>query len=345
LFNDDDNECDERLYNKDADIININPQLSTYLWFLKVDHWVIHHRTAISTPTLPTIRSSTVQQYLRCIRKWLLQWIEFNHCPMIHRSLFINVAMPSCLQDAYAALAVYSFKNEQNEDAVMQHIENKANALLAEHFMDREPPVDVFASASPLSTVQHLARVLSLFIYQFIRLFDGNIRQRALAEKQIPVLASWTAQLWNSVSLDVTVENTFGGDYLTVQDKAKAASKLWHGWILRENVRRVWMVCTYTRCIYLVSRDGDIDCGGAIEFTARRGLWDAASSAIWLRILEKKDPLFVKPYSAEWLLEATTANDIDKFSLATMSLTLDSDKIDSWIANTQDTHLEALMDA
>ncbi|KAM0265322.1 hypothetical protein ACHAQJ_000162 [Trichoderma viride] len=343
LFNDDNNGYDENSYRKDADTI-INPQCVTCPWFLRVERWVIHHSEEMRTP--PIIRSSTVQQYIRCVKKWLLQWVESNHCPMIHKSLFADTGMPPCLQDAYAALAVYSFKNEHNEDVVMQHIENKANALIQEHIMDTSPPIDAFTSAaSPLSTAQHLARVLSLLIYQFIRLFDGHIRQRAQAEKQIPVMDSWTAQLWNSVSLDVTVQNTFGGDYLTVQDKAEAASKLWHSWILMENVRRVWMVSTYTRCIYLVSRDGNIDCCGAIDFTARHGLWDAASAAIWLRILEHKDPLFVEPYHADWLLEAITANDIDVFSLATMSLTLDSDKIDSWIANTKNTHLEALMAA
>lgn len=331
---------DERIIHSDAEFID--SQLLTRPWFLKAEHWIIHHQS-IHTP--PPIRGSAVQQYLRCIKKWFRQWVDCNHCPIIHRSLFADTGMPPCLQDAYAALAVYSMKNEHNEDVVMQHLQDKADALVEQYSENKDPLVDMFASSSPLSTIQHLARVLSLFIYQFIRLFDGNIRQRALAEKQIPVLDAWTAQLWESVNLDVTLQNTFGAEYLAVQDKTEASNHLWRKWILMENVRRVWMVSTYAQCIYLVARDGTALCNGSIDFTVRSGLWDATSAAIWLRTLEQKDPLCVLSFDSDWLLEATTIKDIDIFGIATMSLVLDSDKLDAWIANTVNMRLEALMDA
>ncbi|UKZ74461.1 hypothetical protein TrVFT333_002130 [Trichoderma virens FT-333] len=311
-------------------------------WFLQVEHWVIHHgdRNAIKPPN---IRSSAVQQYICCVRQWLRQWIECGHCPVIHKSLFADTKMPSCLQDAYAALAVYSFKNEHNEDTVMQHIEDKANALLEENSVHKALLLDPFASASPLTTVQHLARVLSLFVYQFIRLYDGNIRQRAQAEMNMPLLKSWTCQLWSSVSIDVTVQNTFGGDYLVTQRDADATVKLWRIWILMENVRRVWKVSTYMRCIYFVSRDGAAACEGTIDFTARRGLWDAPSATTWRHLLERKDPLFTGPFMSSRLFDTTTPQDIDVFGLATMTLTVDSDKMDSWVASSSDMHLEALL--
>ncbi|KAL7929016.1 hypothetical protein V8C35DRAFT_316768 [Trichoderma chlorosporum] len=311
-------------------------------WFLQVEHWVIHHSNIRPDPP-PKVRGSAVQQYVRCLRKWLQQWIERGHCPMIHKSLFADTKMPPCLQDAYAALALYNFKNEHNEDMVMRHIEEKANALLEENSTHHNLLIDPFVSSSPLTTVEHLARVLSLVIYQFIRLFDGNIRQRAQGEKAIPVLKSWTSQLWSSVNIDVTVQNTFGGDYLVTQDSADATVKLWRIWILMENVRRIWKVSTNMRCIYFIFRDGSTDCEGTIDSTARRGLWDAPSAPVWRRLLEQKDPLFVMPFMSSWLLDTTTPNDIDVFGLATMSLTLDSDQMDSWVANSSDTQLEALL--
>ncbi|KAL6900069.1 hypothetical protein GGI43DRAFT_56339 [Trichoderma evansii] len=343
LFTDDgseDRDEEENISRADADVNN--QQLFSRPWFLKAEHWIIHHH-ALHTP--PAIRSSAVQQYIRCIKKWLRQWIDCNHCPIIHRSLYEDTGMPPCIQDAYAALAIYGNKNEQNEHVVMQLIQDKANALLEANSENKDPLVDMFASSTPLSTSQHLARVLSLYIYQFIRLFDGHIRQRALAEKQIPVLEAWTAQLWESVNLDVTLHNTFGGEYLAVKDKIDMAEHLWRNWILMENVRRVWMVCTYTQCIYLITRDGTSECTGTIDFTARYGLWDATSAAVWLRLLEQKDPLSVVPHDSDWLREATTIKDIDTFSIANMSLGLDSDKMDAWIANTTNMRLEALMDA
>ncbi|TFA99042.1 Transcription factor gsfR2 [Trichoderma ghanense] len=323
-------------YSKDADY-------STVSWFLRVEHWVIYHGDA-QPPQLPVIRSTVLQQYNRCVRKWLVQWVELGHCPMIHRSLFAETGMPSCVQDAYAALAVYRMKNENNEETVMQHIQDKADALLQRHSTTEQVLlVGGFASVSPLSTIQHLARVLSLFIYVFIRLFDGHVRQRAEAEKLIPLLRDWTAQLWNSVNIDVTLQNAFGGDFLAAQGNPEAVVKLWRIWILMENVRRVWMVSTCTTCIYLVLRDGTGHCDGTIDFTARRGLWDAASAPLWKIMLEQKDALFVVPFQTAWLFERTTVKDIDPFGLTMMSLTLNSDKLDSWIAESTDTHLEELL--
>ncbi|KAL7922880.1 hypothetical protein ACQKWADRAFT_291703 [Trichoderma austrokoningii] len=319
-----------------------NRQFLSRLWFLKAEFWVIHHQS-LHAP--PLIRASALQQYIRCIKKWLRQWIECNHCPLIHGSLFAETRMPPCLQDAYAALAVYGNKNEQNEHVVMQHMEDKASSLLEAYCENKDPLADMFASPTPLTTGQHLARVLSLFIYEFIRLFDGDIRQRALAEKHIPVLEDWTAQLWESVNLDVTLHNTFGREYLAAEDKTNMANQLWRNWILMETVRRVWMVCTYTQCIYLLTRDGTVSCAGTIDFTARCGLWDATSAAAWLRMLEQKDPLSVVPHDSDWLREATSIKDIDQFGLVNMSLGLDSDKMDAWIANTTNMRLEALMDA
>ncbi|KAH0497549.1 hypothetical protein TgHK011_004847 [Trichoderma gracile] len=329
-----------RGYSKGAD--GIVPPYSTVSWFLQAEHWVIYHGD-VQPPQLPAIRSSILQQYIHCVRKWLMQWVDLGHCPMVHRSLFTESGMLPCVQDAYAALAVYTTKNENNEEMVMQHVRHKSDALLERYAVRQDLPVESFISVSPLSTIQHLARALSLFVYVFIGLFDGHIRQRAEAEKLIPLLRDWTAQLWNSVNIDVTLQNTFGGDFLVAQNDTEAVVKLWRIWILMENVRRIWMVSTCTTCIYLVARDGTGHCDGTIDFTARRGLWDAASAPLWKSMLERKDPLFVVPFQTGWLFERVKVKDIDPFGLTMMSLTVNSDKLDKWIAESTDTHLEALL--
>ncbi|PNP57273.1 hypothetical protein THARTR1_02719 [Trichoderma harzianum] len=342
LFESGDDECDAS-YNRGnyhrSDHATNSSDSDSAPWFLQAEHWVIHYHDDQPSPP-PYVRSSMVRQYILCVKKWLQQWLECGHCPIIHKSLFADTKLPPCLQDAYAALAVYSFKNDQNEDVVMQHIEDKANSLLEEHSAHQDLLVDPFVAPCSLTTIQHLARVLSLIIYQFIRLFDGNIRHRAQAEKHIPLLKSWTCQLWSSVNIDVTVQNTFGGDYLVTQENADATVKLWRTWLLMESVRRAWKVSAYMRCIYYVFRDGTAACEGTIDFTARRGLWDASSAAVWRRLLEQKDPLFTVPCASSWLLDAMTPKDIDAFGLATMSITVDSNKLDSWIANSSDMRLE-----
>lgn len=76
-------------------------------------------------------------------------------------------------------------KNDRNEEVLMRIIEEKANKLLNElsfitDSREKAPP--------SLRMAEQLPRVQPLFIYQFICLFDGDIRQRAQAEALIPTL-------------------------------------------------------------------------------------------------------------------------------------------------------------
>ncbi len=42
-------------------------------------------------------------------------------------------------------------------------------------------------------------------------------------------------------------------------------------WILTESVRRVWLLLGFTQNIYLVVRNGWVECSGGVMFTAREG--------------------------------------------------------------------------
>ncbi|KAK5989000.1 Transcription factor gsfR2-like protein [Cladobotryum mycophilum] len=338
-------------------------------WFMRNETWAIHQRNRGNTnhhyPRTPLV---LLRQFIRAVKQWLQQWMEENHCPFIHGQLFAETGFPQCLQDAYSALAAYANKTEKNEDMVMQLIEEKSNALLRQHqpqeqqsspFADN-PTDDMYLSMSlpVLRTIDHLARVQALFIYQFIRLFDGDIRQRALAERQIPTLTSWIKQLWTSANLDASLQTTFGdGSYPFAEndmgttssssspheDGIYAVAKVWRDWLLSESVRRTWLVANYTQCIYLTLRDGMGPCEGTVQFTARRGLWDAASAGAWLRRVRSHDPLFLPCYETDQLFFSAIASEVDIFALAAMSLTWDSVKFDAWISKSPDVRLRAIL--
>ena len=72
-------------------------------------------------------------------------------------------------------MALYELKNDENGEVFMGIIEAKANKLLNESSF-----VTDSGEASPLSlrTVEQLARVQALFIYQFIRLPNGHKLKR-----------------------------------------------------------------------------------------------------------------------------------------------------------------------
>ena len=62
--------------------------------------------------------------------------------------------------------------------------------------------MDGISSACLLDTPTHLARTQALFVYQLIRLFDGDIRARAQAEGDAETLRTWCRQMLESAQLD-----------------------------------------------------------------------------------------------------------------------------------------------
>lgn len=312
-------------------------------WFLGEQSWNISHPSEWMDQN-PKIRVSILRDNITCVRRWLAQWVEAGHCAFIHRQLFSDIGFPPCLQDAYSTLTVYAVKNDKNQDIVWCNIEAKVNRLL-----DEQQQV-----TSMLGTLDQLSRVISLFIYQFIRLFDGDVRQRAQAEQQGLILKAWVAQLWESVSLQAALWNTVGDNYLSTgsidvysspspahchnaSDTGKAG--LWREWVLAESVRRVWIVTTYVEVIFVTLRDGQSICQGNIAYTARRGLWDAPSAGTWANLLKDNSPLFGHPYQSDCLYPKIRAVDVDPLGMLILSLMYDSDDLDSWIAKSSDMDL------
>lgn len=128
-----------------------------------------------------------------------LQWVSNGVCPFINPYLYSSSPTPSsssaqsagspsdslppALRDAYAVAAAYTMKNSLNASLVLGIVEAKARGLVYD-------PEQI--SWTPL---QQLAALQALVMYQLIRWFDGDIRQRALAEQDEPVLESWTEAL------------------------------------------------------------------------------------------------------------------------------------------------------
>ncbi|CAM1511302.1 Fc.00g088150.m01.CDS01 [Cosmosporella sp. VM-42] len=311
-------------------------------WFLKSEAWAIHHQD-LARHAHPDSKTTVFafKSFIQSIKQWVQQWIECSYCPFIHEHLFAQTGLPQCLQDAYATWTVYSGKNEMNEEIVLQLVEDRANSLVRQQeeqmpLTDSQGNTLYEAMGIPvLQTIDHLARVQALAIYQLIRLYDGDIRQRAQAERHIDTLTNWTRQLWQSANLDASLQTTFGD--------GAAISQIWRDWILAESVRRTWMVANYTQSIYLTLRDGLGPCEGIINFTARRGLWDATSAAAWFRIVKYRDPLFLPCYQTLRLLDKMATKDIDDFGMSIITTMWDLDKFATWVAKQPELQMEAIL--
>ncbi len=97
-------------------------------------------------------------------------------------------------------------------------------------------------SSSFLCQVKDNLLALQVFIlYQFIRLFDGDVRQRVNAERDLELLDSWTLRLHQNycqVPIKLGKESTYGH------------------WVLVESIRRTTMMSVLLRGAYSVMKDG-----------------------------------------------------------------------------------------
>ncbi|KAK1986301.1 hypothetical protein LZ30DRAFT_746567 [Colletotrichum cereale] len=163
----------------------------------------------VPTPSPPVIAPHTNEsisrdavlycnEQFRCLPR---RWVSQNGvAPFIHPALYLPTTndadgLPPVLQDCFCACAAYAAKNEENSALVIGVVEAKATALL------------YVPEQATWTLPQQVAALQALVMYQIMRWFDGDIRQRVLADSAEPVLAAWTSALQSRVGATVFVED------------------------------------------------------------------------------------------------------------------------------------------
>ncbi|KAH6985226.1 hypothetical protein EDB80DRAFT_768029 [Ilyonectria destructans] len=288
-------------------------------WFLSPSTWTTD-RSISCTGILPN-HTPAMHLWIDELRDWLRIWIEQGHNPFIHKQLYLYPDMPACLQDALSTFATYLLKTKQNEVTTMNIVQRRADILIAAQGVAGETP-----NWPSMPTIDHLARVQALFIYQYIRLFDGNIRQRALADRELPILALWCKQLWESA-----VSSINRGDFIGIHDETEdPTTRLWRSWILSESVRRTCMIAKFMECVYVGLRDGWTENPGGICFTARRGLWNTDTPRAWAQLVQSADPLSVTCFAADRLFSSAKSCDVDSYSTLLLKLLWGIQTVEAW---------------
>ncbi|TQN70930.1 Transcription factor gsfR2 [Colletotrichum shisoi] len=136
-------------------------------------------------------------EQFRCFPR---RWVGQNGvAPFIHPALYLPTTngadgLPPVLQDCFCACAAYAAKNNENSALVLGVVEAKATALL------------YVPEQATWTLPQQVAALQALVMYQIVRWFDGDIRQRVLADSVEPVLAAWTSALQSRVGAAVFAE-------------------------------------------------------------------------------------------------------------------------------------------
>ncbi|KAI9737089.1 MAG: hypothetical protein M1834_000679 [Cirrosporium novae-zelandiae] len=215
--------------------------------------------------------------------------------PFIHRHLYDNY-MPSTIQDLLAVSALYAAKSPAQEDLVFRVLDAKVTRLVNR--------------GDPWTLGEHLACVQALTIYQIIRLFDGDIRQRSIAEAQMPILATWVEEL-----------NSRFRDPGSIENAIEASN--WRSYIFAESVRRSVIFGYLVQGVYRVCRRGWCSVVGTLvtlPFTAQKRLWKAKSAFHWQKVYREHRAWEISEMEFTDFLEDATADDADDVSIMMMVL-------------------------
>lgn len=278
--------------------------------------------------------------------------------------------MPRCIQDAYTTCAAYFACTPKNKEMILKMVEQRVATLLEEeedeehkygsdndtedndqisyllpelaYTQKRRSRIendnyDSRDETTKRSVLDHLARVQALLCYQYIRLYDGDLRSRIMAESQIPVLSRWSMDMINSALLSSEYVHSISTMSFGKRSQASIEKKLnsdWHAWILAESVRRTWLVAGHVQCIYRLLSDGISMCPGGLMFTTRAGLWHADTAYEWWTRCREKDVLFCQSLeSARHLLKRTRPEEVDEFGKFVVGIIGGEDKVKNWLSN------------
>jgi hypothetical protein len=238
------------------------------------------------------------------------KWVKEGKAPFIHPQLYAS-NMPRSLQDAYAACAIYSTKTEQNASVAFAVIESRANELIC----------DTKSASTIWTPLELLAAVQSLLVFQMIRLFDGDIRQRTLAEEAEPTLDKWTQELRDRTEQEILTTT------------ANAAS--WRAWLFAESVRRTIVMSYMLKGTYSLVKYGHCTMGAAItalSFTAQRALWAASSTFEWSSAVRDTPSLWIQNMSFNPVLEIGKSWDLDDFGIVMMVMYKGRSRTDEFLS-------------
>ena len=103
--------------------------------------------------------------------------------PFLHRYLYRDHT-PQCILSCFTANVLYANRTRANTAMVIRALHSNVREL-----------VDAEASRVVATPVERLARTQALFLYQVIRLLDGDVALRAQGERDIPLLQTWLGDL------------------------------------------------------------------------------------------------------------------------------------------------------
>lgn len=221
-------------------------------------------------------------------KNYLADMVQHGRTPFISPQVYDN-GLPPSLQDAYCICATYLSRTASNETLIFQIMSSKFDNLVSKR------------QQCYCSFEDELASVQAFIIYQVIRLFDGDIRQRGIAEANFQLLNTWVTQLRRRSQMEPT---------------PSMQSSPYRNWLFVESVRRTAIMSLFLRAIYYCIKNGFCDVVPDMEglpLTVRGELWEVKSEGEWIMATRgiQPDVLTYREFVEVW--DGGSGGDVENF--------------------------------
>jgi hypothetical protein len=242
---------------------------------------------------------------------------EEGHTMFIHRLLF-KERNPPALQDALSACALYCLKNTENQVLVFRNLEHRRQQLIA--------------TTDPLlaSEMDLLEALQALILYQIIRLFDGDIRLRAQAEADEPVLIMWAAHL--KLRTCQVQPSPLAPPEAPLLPESNFTD--WQRWLIDESSRRTVITAFMLKGVYNFLKLGyDTVPDLRASFTAQAALWNSQSEISWRRAHSERERLEVRVTHWDEAIAKARPDDLEELGVLIMAMLKGIEATREWLGH------------
>ncbi|KIV78528.1 hypothetical protein, variant [Exophiala sideris] len=244
--------------------------------------------------------SSSLHYTVNRVKSFIDDVSTRNATPFMHRYLYKDYT-PPCILSCFATSVLYTHRTEANTAMVMRTIHSNVREL-----------VNAETGHIAALPVEKLARTQALFLYQIIRLLNGDVTLRAQGESDIALLQTWLGDL------SKVRENLSDSAQLGHHAKRNLAPQ-WESWIFAESVRRTIIIAHSFLKIYEMMQGPEKGDDQGIwahvhRWTISRHLWEANSSSGFAYNWKGRPHFIISNYSFQHFLQHGRGEDVDEFA-------------------------------
>lgn len=230
-----------------------------------------------------------------------------NSTIYMHRNLYPG-NIPRWITQAFSVCVLYTNQTQATRGLVLRVLYENVNDLVKT------------AAAPVLTSLEKLARVHALLVYQTVRMFDGDITLGQQAEDDVPLLEAWNNEL-SKIGDDL--EDFAELDAAEIRSKPPES---WERWLFAESVRRTYVISSALKTFWelLKGRGQPADLGtwqNVHRWTLSKHLWNATNPLDFFKSWKEKPIWIISAFGFDKFVQTGTGDDVDEFAMVFLTLT------------------------